>query len=64
MNNSELDQSGSKGGARARYLLVALGILLFGFMHWFYYSWFLVDGCLDRGGRWDYEARRCEGARD
>ena len=36
------------------------------FVVWGYFLWLEmdeVDDCLDRGGRWDYEKKECEGAR-
>lgn len=28
-----------------------------------FYLWNVIDGCLDAGGRWNYDTWRCEGAR-
>jgi hypothetical protein len=37
-------------------IVVVLGAL-------YSYRWLQVDRCLDNGGAWNYELRRCEGTR-
>ena len=45
---------------RLVYLLLLLGVFLFG---WWAREFFLIDSCLDRGGRWNGDAIACEGTR-
>ncbi len=46
---------------RLQRTLLAIGALLIGMTlgYWFR-GWLDVDRCLDRGGRWNYEAGWCE----
>ncbi len=39
-------------------LLIALIVIIFVFIY--VYRFFLIDGCLDLGGRWDYALWLCE----
>jgi hypothetical protein len=44
-----------------RYLLLALLIILTAAFIWLWWSDFwLIDICLDSGGRWNYADRLCE----
>ncbi|HKR17004.1 hypothetical protein [Rhizorhapis sp.] len=43
-----------------RYLLLALLIILTAALIWLWWSdYWLIDQCLDQGGRWDPEKRVC-----
>ncbi|HEY7689556.1 MAG TPA: hypothetical protein VH835_12730 [Dongiaceae bacterium] len=44
-------------------ILLAAGLLAY-LGHWVYVQVIVIDSCLDRGGRWDYDAETCVGARD
>ncbi len=52
-----------------RIVVLLMGMLsatLLLFVVWGYFLWLEmdeVDDCLDRGGRWNYEDKECEGAR-
>lgn len=39
-------------------IVASLAILFF-----YFKRWIDIDRCLDRGGRWNYETRECEGER-
>jgi len=48
------------------FLMALLSATLLLFVVWGYFLWLemdAVDDCLDRGGRWNYETKECEGAR-
>lgn len=49
---------------KRRTLLLSLSALILVAVVVLYgYRWLQVDRCLDNGGAWNYELRRCEGAR-
>lgn len=48
-------------GACVCFLLLYFLLLLIS--HDFDPKFLAIDGCLDDGGRWNYETRTCEGAR-
>ena len=45
------------------FVVLVAGGLLLGLLLPRIKQWLAVDDCLDRGGRYNYQARICEGAR-
>lgn len=44
--------------------LLAVVIACLAIFAWWMFGQLKIDSCLDRGGRWDYEDKACEGATD
>jgi hypothetical protein len=51
-----------------RWKNIVLVVLVFGALvyagRWAYIQVIVIDSCLDRGGRWNYDVGACDGARD
>jgi hypothetical protein len=44
------------------FVCIAVAVVLSVFSIWLVGE-LRIDSCLDRGGQWDYEQRKCDGAR-
>jgi len=45
---------------RSRMILVAIALAVAAAVAWWVARQLSIDGCLDRGGRWDYERSLCD----